>query len=70
MVSNDVPTAIIRGDIENDVGTATDQFPKFRHVADPYASYTGDPYFLPPPDGPYLGGIVDGKATFKIALTS
>jgi hypothetical protein len=38
--------------------------------ADDYASYTGDPYYLPPPDGPYLGGIVDGKATFKIDPTT
>ena len=30
MVSNDVPTAIIRGDIENDVGIPTEQFPKLR----------------------------------------
>src|SRR5215831_2680328 len=30
MVCNDVPAAIIRGDIENDVGIPTDQFPKFR----------------------------------------
>ncbi len=42
------------------------------NVADPtpYASYTGDPYFLPPPYGPYLGAIVNGKATFVIDPTT
>lgn len=30
------------------------------------AAQTGNPYFLPPPFGPYLGGVVDGKATFII----
>jgi hypothetical protein len=30
MVSNDVPTAIVWGDVENDVGISTHQFPKFR----------------------------------------
>jgi hypothetical protein len=42
------------------------------NVADPvpYASYTGDPYFLAPPNGPYLGGIVNGKATFQIDTTT
>ncbi len=30
------------------------------------AVQTGNPYYLPPPYGPYLGSIVDGKATFVI----
>jgi hypothetical protein len=33
-----------------------------QNLADQY----GNPYFLPPPFGPYLGGISQGKATFII----
>jgi hypothetical protein len=31
---------------------------------------TGNPYYLPPPNGPYTGGIVNGQATFVIDPTT
>jgi hypothetical protein len=34
------------------------------------AAQTGNPYYLPPPYGPYRGGIYQGKATFIIDHTT
>ncbi len=31
-----------------------------------YATQSGNPYTLPPPNGPYLGGILHGKATYTV----
>ncbi len=34
------------------------------------ADQSGNPYFLPAPNGPYTGGIVDGRSTFVIDPTT
>jgi hypothetical protein len=34
------------------------------------AAQTGNPYYLPPPFGPYSGGILNGRATFLIDHTT